>query len=134
MIKARQSTQSICVSDIKPFSANIDKSQKRRIPLSKFLGPTGECRCCRQRHGRTPLGDLFLRRQQTGSMHQVKKILLSMLRDVAVHCKQNPKAFWKYINSKRTTKTGIGDLQIVDISGNSTTLRLESWSLMNKLF
>ena len=45
-----------------------------------------------------------------------------MLRDVALHCKQNPKAFWKYINSKRKTKTGIGDLQIVDISGNSTTV------------
>ena len=41
---------------------------------------------------------------------------------VALHCKQNPKAFLKYINSKRKTKTGIGDLQIVDISGNSTTV------------
>jgi len=56
MIKARH---------IKPFSANI---------LSKFLGadwrvplPQGSG------VGAHPLGDLFLRRQQTGSMHQVKK-------------------------------------------------------------
>jgi len=52
----------------------------------------------------------------------LRKLQKEEQQNVALHCKQNPKAFWKYINSKRKTKTGIGDLHVVDISGNSTTV------------
>jgi len=34
----------------------------------------------------------------------------------------NLKAFWKYINSKRETKIGIGDLSTVDVDGDSITV------------
>ena len=52
----------------------------------------------------------------------LRKLQKEEQQNVSLHCKQNPKAFWKYINSKRKTKTGIGDLHVVDISGNSTTV------------
>jgi len=37
---------------------------------------------------------------------------------VAVTCKENPKNFWKYVNSKRKNKSNIGDLKTQDTSGN----------------
>ena len=40
-------------------------------------------------------------------------------KEVASQCKQNPKKFWKYVNSKRKIKSGIGDLKTVDIHGNT---------------
>jgi len=51
-----------------------------------------------------------------------RKVQKEEQQNVAQHCKQNPKAFWNHINSKRKTKTGIGDLHIVYISGNSATV------------
>jgi len=39
-------------------------------------------------------------------------------RSVAAQCKQNPKAFWKYINSKQKSTIDIGDLDSVDEHGN----------------
>jgi len=52
------------------------------------------------------------------------------------HCKQNPKAFWEYINSKRKTKTGIGELNTVDTSGNSVTVsaNIEKAEVLCKFF
>ena len=37
---------------------------------------------------------------------------------VATQCKQNPKAFQKYINSKRKSEFGIGGINSVDEHGN----------------
>ena len=38
---------------------------------------------------------------------------------VASQCNQNPKKFWKYVNSKRKLKSSIGGLKTVDIHGNT---------------
>ena len=42
--------------------------------------------------------------------------------NVADQCKLNPKAFWKYINSKCKIKTSTGDLNSVDVCGNPITV------------
>jgi len=54
--------------------------------------------------------------------NEIRKLQKEEQQNVAQHCKQNPKAFWKYINSKRKTKTGTSDLHFVDIYGNSATI------------
>ena len=50
--------------------------------------------------------------------------------------KDNPKAFWKYINSKRKTKVGIGDLNSVDKYGKSVTVstNIEKAEVLDKFF
>jgi len=45
--------------------------------------------------------------------NEIRKLHKEEQQNVAQHSKQNPKAFWKYINSKRKTKTGIGEHGIV---------------------
>ena len=40
--------------------------------------------------------------------------------DISVSCKDNPKKFWKYINSKRKTKSDIGELIRADDCGNTS--------------
>ena len=37
-----------------------------------------------------------------------KKIVRNEQQDVASQCKDNPKKFWNYINSKRKTKSSVG--------------------------
>ena len=38
---------------------------------------------------------------------------------MTLQCKSNPKKFWNYINSKRTTKSAIVDLVTRDNYGNT---------------
>jgi len=45
---------------------------------------------------------------------ETRKLQKEEQRNVAGQCKQNPKVFWKYINSKRKIKTSIGDLNSTD--------------------
>ena len=42
--------------------------------------------------------------------------------DIAKTVKDNPKAFWKYVNSKTKTNKAIGDLHILDSSQNNNAL------------
>jgi len=44
---------------------------------------------------------------------------------VAMHCRKNPKIFWKYINSKRQIRDHIGDLKTQDKDGNMLTARID---------
>ena len=58
-------------------------------------------------------------------------------RSVATQCKQNPKAFWKYINSKRKSKIGI--VNSVDEHGNPVmvsinTEKAKCWAIFSRLF
>ena len=50
---------------------------------------------------------------------EIKKIVRNEQQDVASQCKDNPKKFWNYINSKRKTKSSVGDLITTDIHGNT---------------
>ena len=50
---------------------------------------------------------------------EIRKIVRNEQREVALQCKSNPKKFWNYINSKRTTKSAIGDLVTRDNYGNT---------------
>jgi len=67
---------------------------------------------------------------------EIRKLQKEEQQNVAQHCKQYPKAFWKYINSKRKTKTGIGELYNVDVSGNSVTVSgdIEKAEVLGKFF
>jgi len=49
---------------------------------------------------------------------EIRKITRNEQHEVALQCKLNPKKFWSYINSKRKTKTSIGDLVTTDNGGN----------------
>ena len=50
---------------------------------------------------------------------EIKKIVRNEQQDVASQCKDNPKNFWNYINSKHKTKSSVGDLITTDIHGNT---------------
>ena len=53
---------------------------------------------------------------------EIRKIVRNEQHEVALQCKSNPKKFWNYINSKRTTKSAIGDLVTTDNYGNTVTV------------
>ena len=53
---------------------------------------------------------------------EIRKIVRNEQHEVALQCKSNPKKFWNYINSKRTTKSAIGDLVTTDNYGNNVTV------------
>ena len=53
---------------------------------------------------------------------EIRKIVRNEQHEVALHYKSNPKKFWNYINSKRTTKSAIGDLVTTDNYGNTVTV------------
>ena len=44
---------------------------------------------------------------------------------VAMHCRKNPKIFWKHINSKRQIHDHIGDLKTQNKDGNMLTARTD---------
>ena len=50
---------------------------------------------------------------------EIRKIVRNEQHEVALQCKSNPKKFWNYINSKRKTKSTIGDLVTTDNYGNT---------------
>ena len=50
--------------------------------------------------------------------NETRKLQKQEQYNVADQCKLNPKAFWKYINSKRKIKTGIEGLNSVGVCGN----------------
>ena len=52
---------------------------------------------------------------------EINKLRAHEQYDISISCKENPKKFWKYVNSKRKTKGGIGDLVQVDETGHETT-------------
>jgi len=47
-----------------------------------------------------------------------RKIIKKEQTYIARCCKDNPKKFWKYVNSKTSYKTGVGDLSYVDDNGD----------------
>jgi len=47
-----------------------------------------------------------------------RKIIKKEQTNVARCCKDNPKKFWKYVNSKTSYRTGAGDLSYVDDNGD----------------
>jgi len=53
---------------------------------------------------------------------EIKKLAKLEQQEVASQCKLNPKKFWNYINSKRKTKSAIGDLTTTDTYGVVTLL------------
>jgi hypothetical protein len=53
--------------------------------------------------------------------NSVKKVKMSMERDIARDVKKNPKKFWKYANSKRKTKSGISELKTNTENGKKIT-------------
>ena len=53
-------------------------------------------------------------------IREIRKIVRNEQHEAALQCKSyNPKKFWNYINSKRTTKSAIGDLVTRDNYGNT---------------
>jgi len=58
--------------------------------------------------------------------NETRKLQKEEQRNVAGQCKQNPKVFWKYINSKRKIKTSIGDLNSTDADGNPITVSTDT--------
>jgi len=64
-----------------------------------------------------------------------RKIAQKVQSDIAQCCRHNPKKFWQYINSKTSSKSGIGD--IVAQVGNSRmtlTTDLEKAEHFSKFF
>jgi endonuclease/exonuclease/phosphatase family metal-dependent hydrolase len=53
---------------------------------------------------------------------------------LASEVKENPKAFWKYVNSKTRVKSGIADLIMDENSGSKTTNDHEKAEILNSFF
>jgi hypothetical protein len=53
---------------------------------------------------------------------ETRKLSLKFQRDIAVSCKQNPKKFWRYVNSKSKSFKSIGNINVIDDLGNSIIL------------
>jgi len=50
--------------------------------------------------------------------NETRKLRIEEQRQVATQCKDNPKIFWKFVNSKLKAHEHIGDLNTVDRDGN----------------
>ena len=55
-----------------------------------------------------------------------RKQIQSVQHDIAKNCKLNPKKFWKYVNSKKSTFGGLGDLKIVNDAGECVLITDDS--------
>ena len=55
---------------------------------------------------------------------EIRNIVRNEQHEVALQCKSNPKKFWNYINSKRKTKSTIGDLVTTEIGRASCRERV----------
>ena len=53
---------------------------------------------------------------------EIRKITRDEQLDVATQCKKNPKKFWNYVNSKRNSKSAVGDLLSTDAHGNNVVV------------
>jgi len=58
--------------------------------------------------------------------NETRKLQIEEQRQVASHCKDNPKLFWKFINNKRKVYEHIGDLDTEDSDGNVLTACTDS--------
>ena len=58
--------------------------------------------------------------------NETRKLQIEEQRQVASKCKENPKIFWKFINSKRKVYEHIGDLKTKDTDGNVFTASTNS--------
>ena len=57
---------------------------------------------------------------------EIRKLQIEEQRQVASHCKDNSKLFWKFINNKRKVYEHIGDLDTEDSDGNVLTACTDS--------
>ena len=55
----------------------------------------------------------------------VRKAKLQMEKELAENAKVNPKKFWQYANSKRKTKSGIGELKTTNSNGEVETAKTD---------
>ena len=53
----------------------------------------------------------------------VRKAKIQMEKEIAENAKVNPKKFWQYANSKRKTKSGIGELKTTNSNGEVDTAK-----------
>ena len=55
----------------------------------------------------------------------VRKAKIQMEKELAENAKVNPKKFWQYANSKRKTKSGIGELKATNSNGEVKTAKTD---------
>ena len=55
----------------------------------------------------------------------VRKANIQMEKEIAENAKVNPKKFWQYTNSKRKTKSGIGELKTTNSNGEVETAKTD---------
>jgi len=55
-------------------------------------------------------------------LREIIKITRDEQLDVATHCKKNPNKFWNYENSKRNSKSAVGDLFSTDAHSNKVVV------------
>ena len=62
--------------------------------------------------------------QKQGKDHG-KERKIQMEKEIAENAKVNPKMFWQYANSKRKTKSGIGELKTTNSNGEVETAKTD---------
>ena len=55
----------------------------------------------------------------------VRNAKIQMEKEIAENAKVNPKKFWQYANSKRKTKSGIGELKTTNSNGEVDTAKTD---------
>ncbi|CAH1269255.1 Hypp4131 [Branchiostoma lanceolatum] len=75
---------------------------------------------------------LAFKRARNAATHASRKARKSFERKLATEAKHNNKAFWNYVNSRRKTRTQVGDLK--DTQGNFTAIDSEKAEILNNQY
>ena len=78
----------------------------------------------------------YMQNKSTSLMSEFKKVRKRIRREtrflrgqnqnkIALLSKSNPKVFWKYVNSRRKTNNGIGDLKVCNPSGENYLIKID---------
>ena len=57
---------------------------------------------------------------------EIRHINKNFQNNVAKSCKENPKKFWSYINSKRKSSNAVGSITITNQAGENITIESDS--------
>jgi len=72
------------------------------------------------------------KRARNAATHASRKARKSFERKLAAEARYNNKAFWNYVNSRRKTRTQVGDLK--DAHGNFTAINSEKAEILNNQY
>lgn len=120
-----------------PHHSGIIRRNRRRRPVwmnEKALNRIRKKKAAFTRYKETREGKDYLEyaRERNAVKSEVRKAVRDYEKEVAKQSKRNPKAFYRYVNSKLKMRTGIADLQSKD--GSKVTSNRDKADVINEFF